>query len=435
MASNLQDLKIVDVKEKNPWMIDPKWAQKEGLRGYVGMPVREKGQLLGLLTLFTRFPLTPGGVILLRQFFGHAAAIRSGTFNLSVIDKQLRQLELENIHLREAIDEVRYFGEIIGKGPAHQRLIRQIELVSKTDATVMISGESGTGKELVAKEIHKRSLRKNGPLITINCASIPRNLFESEFFGHAKGAFTGAVKDRAGRYEAADGGTLFLDEVGEIPLSLQPKLLRLLQEGTYERVGEGITRQADVRIIAATNRDLKKEVERKRFRNDLYYRLNVFPIDVAPLRKRKEDLDILAAHFLKVFARKLQCSLPKLRQADISRLKEYGWPGNVRELQNIIERAVIVSRAEQFGLHLPDVPAPKQFAAPVGEQIHDRAEMVEIFTDSQMKQKERENILTALDHCDWKIYGPGGTAELLEMKPTTLASRIQKLGLVKPNRQ
>ena len=225
--------------------------------------------------------------------------------------------------------------EIIGQSIALRQIISQIEMVAPTDANVLILGETGTGKELIARELHRRSRRKDKPLVRVNCACIPKELYESEFFGHARGAFTGAIKDRVGRFEAAAGGTLFLDEIGEIPLELQSKLLRVLQEKCYERVGEEMTRRADVRIVAATNRDLKKEVTAGRFREDLYYRLNVFPMKLAPLRERREDIPLLAAHFVELSLRELGCPRPRLTRAGIETLQSYDWPGNIRELRKL----------------------------------------------------------------------------------------------------
>ena len=301
-------------------------------------------------------------------------------------------------------------------------------MVAPTDASVLILGESGTGKELVAREIHKQSQRSSKPMIQVNCASIPRELYESEFFGHVKGSFTGAVKDRAGRFEAADQGTLFLDEVGEIPLELQSKLLRVLQEKQYERVGDEKTRQVDVRIIAATNRDLKREVEAGRFRQDLYYRLHVVPIEVAPLRRREQDIPVLAAHFLELAAKRFNRPARRLTQANLLELQHYEWPGNVRELQNVIERAVITSGRDALRLNLPqgkDVERPS-FRAP---SFNKPEEDLEIVPETEWRRRERQNTLTALGRTGWRIYGPGGAAELLGMKPTTLASRIKKMGL------
>jgi transcriptional regulator with GAF, ATPase, and Fis domain len=316
----------------------------------------------------------------------------------------------------------------VGQSPALRNIIQQIELVAPTDASVLILGESGTGKELVAQEIHRRSQRHERAMVRVNCASVPRELYESEFFGHAKGAFTGAVRDRAGRFELANGGTLLLDEVGEIPLELQSKLLRVLQEGTYERIGEEKTRQADVRLIAATNRDLKAEVEAGRFRQDLFYRLNVFPIEVPPLRKRKEDIPLLAELFLQQSSRRFNRASKGLSQGNILALQAYDWPGNVRELLNVIERAVITSRTGTVLFDLPHAQSSKS-RKPDPTPTSPSATVV---PDVEMKRRERENILAALDQTNWRVHGPGGAAELLGVRPTTLTSRIKRMGFTKP---
>jgi DNA-binding NtrC family response regulator len=346
------------------------------------------------------------------------------------IERLKAQVELENTYLREEVKEARQFGDIIGKSAALSHLLRQVETVARTDASVLILGETGTGKELVAREIHKHSRRSDRPLIRVNCASIPRELYESEFFGHARGAFTGALRDRAGRFEAANGGTLLLDEVGEIPLELQSKFLRVLQEGQYERVGEERTRSVDVRILAATNRDLQMEVEAGRFRQDLYYRLNVVPIEVVPLRKRKEDIPLLAAHFLEKAARKLKVRPSRLTQAHLVQLQGYDWPGNVRELQNRIERALILAENGVMYLDLPAVRNPAGIAA-APQSASVGSACAEVLSDIEFRQRECGNVLAALNKTGWKIHGPGGTAELLGLKPTTLISRIKKFGLVR----
>ncbi len=346
------------------------------------------------------------------------------------IQRLRQQLELENEYLIEEVSELQAFGDIVGQSPALCTILQQIDMVAPTDASILIGGESGTGKELIAHEIHSRSQRNHRPMIRVNCASIPRELYESEFFGHVKGAFTGAVKDRAGRFELAHAGTLFLDEVGEIPLELQSKLLRVLQEGTYERVGDEKTQKVDVRIVAATNKDLKKEVEQGRFREDLFYRLNVFPIEVPPLRKRKDDIPLLASHFLTLAAKKFRSPQPRLTKANVLKLQHYDWPGNVRELQNILERAVITSRAGALNLDLKIAKDRNTNISSLKTVTH--SEDKKILTDEEMKQQEQENILAALQQTRWKIFGPGGAAELLDMRPTTLISRIKKMGLQKP---
>ncbi len=339
--------------------------------------------------------------------------------------KLKQQLELENAYLNQEIMEARAYGEIIGRSPALGSILSQIELVAPTEANVLITGESGTGKELVAREIHNRSSRKRRTLIKVNCASIPKELYESEFFGHIKDAFTGAVKDRAGRFEMAEEGTLFLDEVGEIPLDLQSKLLRVLQEGTYEKVGDDKTRHVDVRIIAATNRNLKEEMQAGRFRQDLYYRLNVFPIEVPPLRERIEDLPALAAQFLKSASQKLNVPLSRITQANLLDLQAYHWPGNIRELQNVIERAAILSKGGKLALNIPRVLGGGKTKLPASAKEPENL----FFTEAEMKERERENLLKALRQCNGKVTGMNGAAELLKVKPTTLYSRIKKLKL------
>ncbi len=345
-----------------------------------------------------------------------------------------KQIELENEYLREELNEVRVSGEIIGKSPAIMNVLKQIDLVAPTEASVLVLGESGTGKELVAREIHRRSRRKDRPMVKVNCATIPRELYESEFFGHIRGSFTGAVKDRAGRFEIADGGTLFLDEVGEIPLDLQSKLLRVIQEGEYERVGEERTRKVDVRIIAATNRDLKQAVEERCFREDLYYRINVFPIEVAPLRARKEDIPLLATNFIEKTSSQLHQPQRGLTRANMIQLQSYDWPGNVRELQNVCERSVITSGSKALYFDLPlgsnssDPGVKRNAQPPYGSRE-------EVLTETEIRELERENIRRALHRSRWKIYGTGGAAEMLGLRPTTLIARIKKMGLTRHSQE
>ena len=319
-------------------------------------------------------------------------------------------------------------GEFIGQSRAWQQIIEQLDMVAPTDVTVLVLGETGTGKELIARELHRRSRRKDKPLVRVNCASIPKELYESEFFGHARGAFTSAVRDRVGRFEAAAGGTLFLDEIGEIPLELQSKLLRVLQEKCYERVGEQRTRRADVRIVAATNRDLKNEVAAGRFREDLYYRLNVFPMKVVPLRDRKDDIQLLATHFLEISVKELGCPRPRLTPTGIETLQAYVWPGNIRELRNVIERAVILARGGALEFDLPGNGSdPTSF-----ERMDVNQPEPEYLTESEMCHRKRQNLFAVLQKAGWKIKGADGAAELLGVKPTTLISRIEKMGLRRP---
>ena len=303
-------------------------------------------------------------------------------------------------------------------------------MVARTNATVMIGGESGTGKELIARAIHDQSPRRNRPMVTVNCASVPRELFESEFFGHVKGAFTGALRDRIGRFQLADNGTIFLDEVGEIPPESQSKLLRVLQEGRFERVGDDRTHHVDVRVISATNRDLTREVEASRFRQDLYYRLCAFPIYMPPLRERPQDIRPLAAHFVNLSCRRLNCPDVRLTENAIELLSAYHWPGNVRELQNVIERAVILSPAGPLRIDLVLGDRAARPAATSSVKTSNQAAIV--LSQRDIHRQEQNNILAALEKTHGRIYGSGGAAEILGMKPTTLSYRIKKMGIKRP---
>jgi PAS domain S-box-containing protein len=343
--------------------------------------------------------------------------------------KQLKeQLELERDYLREEIKITSDFGEIIGASQPLQRTLAQIEAVAATPASVLILGESGVGKEMTARAIHAKSDRADKPLVKVNCASIPGELFESEFFGHVKGAFTSAHRDRVGRLQLADGGTLFLDEVGEIPLSLQSKLLRALQERELERVGDDRTIKVDVRVVAATNRDLEEEVKAGRFREDLFYRLSVFPIEVPPLRGRPGDVAPLAEHFLERACMELGREPLRLSQSQVESLRRHRWPGNIRELKNVIERAVILSTGGRARLDLAMPSNPTDYAEPIESG---RGEQAGFVTDAEIRAREKANILAALRHTHWHVWGNGGAAELLGLKPSTLTYRMKALGIRK----
>jgi transcriptional regulator with GAF, ATPase, and Fis domain len=427
IASTGEPIEVLDIETDDTWIARPDWALREKVKAFIGQPLICRGEKLGVLAFFTRQRPAPEEVQWLRMVADHAAMSIVNARAFEEIASLHQKLELESEFLRQEIVEIGAMGEFVGQSAALQNVVRQIDLVAPTDANVLILGESGTGKELVAREIHKRSERQERPMIKVNCASIPRELFESEFFGHAKGAFTGAIKDRGGRFEAADGGTLFLDEVGEIPLELQGKLLRALQEGQYERVGEDRTRQVDVRIIAATNRDLKKEAAAGKFRIDLYYRLNIFPIEVAPLRQRKEDILPLASLALQRAARRFRRPQVGLTQSDLIQLQNYDWPGNVRELQNVIERAVIASTGNRLRLDLEPLSGEIQPPQPTDT----RQEQNNILTETAMRELERQNIEAALEKCAGRIYGRQGAAQLLGLPPTTLTARIKKMGIRK----
>ncbi|MDJ0655721.1 MAG: sigma 54-interacting transcriptional regulator [Xanthomonadales bacterium] len=338
-----------------------------------------------------------------------------------------RQLEQEREYLREEVDHAIDFGEIVGESDSLKHTLAQIEAVATTPVNVLVHGESGVGKEMIARAIHARSDRADKALVRVNCASIPEHLFESEFFGHVKGAFTGAHRDRVGRMQLANGGTLFLDEVGEIPLPLQSKLLRAIQEGQFEPVGEDQTQTADVRIVAATNRILKEEVKAGRFREDLFYRLSVFPIEVAPLRERPADILPLALHFVDIICANLGKDRLTISQRDAEVLQQQDWPGNVRELKNFIERAAILSKGNRLRVdlaHAGDGGPPASSVAPVLESD-------EYITDAEFRDLEKRNIRAALEASNWRVSGDGGAAALLEVKPSTLAYRIKALGIKK----
>ncbi|MCI0518593.1 MAG: sigma 54-interacting transcriptional regulator [Woeseiaceae bacterium] len=334
------------------------------------------------------------------------------------------ELEQERDYLRDELNVTVNFGDIIGESEALQRTLAQVEAVAATSANVLVLGESGVGKEMVARAIHMHSNRRDKPLIKVNCASIPKELFESEFFGHVRGAFTGAHKDRIGRLQLADGGTIFLDEVGEIPLDLQGKLLRALQEHEFERVGDDRTISANVRVVAATNRNLAVETEAGRFRQDLYYRLSVFPIEVPPLRQRTDDIVPLARHFLHCACKELGRGMLIMSTQHAKQLLAHSWPGNIRELKNVIERAVILSQGDRLRLDLA-MPAThiEESAGPVP------SEAAEFLTESEFRDAEKKNIVAALRNASWRIWGPSGAADLLGVKPTTLAYRMKVLGI------
>ncbi len=430
VAASAEAVCAEDIRKDSKWIARPDWAEREGIIGFGGQPLIYHGEVLGVLGAFVRASFCGEALHSLRMVADHVAAAIANARAFEENARLRKQLELENEYLRDELNDVQAFGEILGVSAAIRGVEEEIGQVAPTDATVLILGESGTGKELVAREIHQRSDRSAQPMIRVNCASVPVELYESEFFGHVKGAYTGAVKDRVGRFAAADGGTLFLDEVGEIPIGLQSKLLRVLQEGQYERVGDDRTRSVDVRVVAATNRDLASEVKEGRFREDLFYRLNVFPIVVPPLRERREDIPLLAEHFVERAAQKLKRSA-RLSGANVAELQRYDWPGNVRELQNVLERALITVKAGKLRFHLPE---SELAASPTATLAAPTAggEASEVLTDAEIREIERSNLLAALDQADWKIYGTGGAAELLGLKPTTVSSRIQRLGLERP---
>jgi len=407
----LHDGEVHRVDDEVFWHVDGSAVPVE----YISTPIWQDGKLNGAVVIF-------------RDISERKEIERQREAAYSEIKNLKEQLEQERDYLREEINVTVSFGEIIGESQALKRTLAQIEAVAQTPVSVLILGESGVGKEMIARAIHTKSDRVDKPLVKVNCASIPKELFESEFFGHVRGSFTGAHQDRVGRLQLANGGTLFLDEVGEIPMSQQGKLLRALQEGEFERVGEDKTSKVDVRIVAATNRDLMEEIKAGRFREDLYYRLSVFPVEVPPLRERIDDVTSLAIHFLKQICRELGREPPRMTQQQVSVLKQQKWSGNIRELKNVIERAVISSSGDRLRLDLA-VPNASSEDRLVAEPSATNPSG--FMTIAEFKALEKANITAALRHADWKVWGPDGAADLLGIKPSTLAYQIKMLGIVK----
>jgi transcriptional regulator with GAF, ATPase, and Fis domain len=429
IATTGESIRIARLADDHLWVRHPAWAQQEGLASFAGHALIFRGEPLGVLAVFRRTPADDDCFHWLRTMASAAAVAIANARAFEDNEALRRELELERDYLREEVESSGAFGEILGSSPALERVLHQVEMVAATDANVLVLGESGTGKELIARAIHQRSARFRKPLVKVNCGSIPRELFESEFFGHVRGSFTGAVRDRIGRFQLADGGTLFLDEVGEIPLELQAKLLRVLQEGEFERVGDEATRRVNVRVVAATNRNLRQEVEEGRFRLDLYYRLGVFPLEVPPLRDRREDIPALIAHFVRQATLRFHVAPPAVPAREMELAQHYDWPGNVRELQNAVERAVIVSHGGKLALDLPqnarrltkvsERPALPSLQADV------------VIPEREWRERERANVLCALRQANFRISGKGGAAELLGVNAGTLASRLKALGIDK----
>jgi formate hydrogenlyase transcriptional activator len=337
-----------------------------------------------------------------------------------LMEQEQARLKAQNKYLQDEIKLNHNFEEIISKSKNFHKILQQIEQVASTDATVLITGESGTGKELIARAVHNISNRNRRPLIKVNCATLPANLIESELFGHERGAFTGAMEKKIGRFELADGGTIFLDEIGELPVELQAKLLRVLQEGEFERLGNPRTMKVDVRVIAATNRNLQQAIQNKEFREDLFYRLNVFPIVTPSLRERKEDVPLLIKHFIRKYESKMWKKINDVDPQVINALMEYDWPGNIRELENLIERALILTSGNiiEFGDWIP-----------MSKMSNDRKLVKEEM--KRLEDVEREHILNILEQTNWKVSGERGAAKILGLNPTTLEARMKKMGIVR----
>ncbi len=406
-----------DLEQERQFAIEERLLA-EGLRSYIVVPLLAKGKTLGTLNVGSHGPnrYSEEDALFLQEVAKQIAMAIENMLAYEEIAKLQARLQEENIYLQEEIKTDYNFEEIIGGSRALKKVLKAVEMVATTDTTVLLLGETGTGKELVARAIHHLSPRQHRTLVKVNCAALPTGLIESELFGHEKGAFTGALSRKIGRFELADGGTIFLDEIGDLPLELQPKLLRVLQEGEFERVGGSPTIKVDVRVIAATNRDLEKAVQEGRFRPDLYYRLNVFPIRLPPLRERQEDIPLLVRYFVQKYGTKLGKRIETIPQPTMEALKAYPWPGNIRELENVIERAVILSRGSQLEL---GEWLPKPGVSPQGTWI------------PTLEELEREHILHVLELTGWRVSGEKGAAKLLGLKPTTLEARMKKLGITR----
>jgi formate hydrogenlyase transcriptional activator len=391
----------------------------EGICSHCAVPLLAHSLPLGTLNVgrLQDNGFTPPEVHLLAQVAGQIALAVENALAYRQIEELKNKLAEEKLYLEDEIRSEYRFPEIIGSSAAIKKVLRQVEIVAPADTTVLIEGETGTGKELIARAIHTLSSRKERTFVKLNCAAIPGGLLESELFGHEKGAFTGAVAQKVGRFELADGGTLFLDEIGEIPLDLQPKLLRVLQEQEFERLGGTRTLRVNVRLVAATNRDLAKMVTAGQFRSDLYYRLNVFPVTLPPLRQRPEDVPLLVRYFVQQHARRLKRNIESIPAEAMTALTRYPWPGNVRELENFIERSVLLSPGPVLRVAVDELKAPPDLPDTAATTLADA---------------ERDHILAALQATNWVIGGPGGAAARLGMKRTTLISRMHKLGISRP---
>jgi transcriptional regulator with GAF, ATPase, and Fis domain len=423
------------------WLMQPEWAESEGIESFAGQPLSFKDEVLGVVAFFSRKRLEKHDLKWLRVFADHAAVAVANTRAYEQIERLKENAERERDYLRAAVRSALQQGEIVAESTAMQDVLSQARAVALSSSSVLILGESGVGKELIAAAVHDMSPRRDGPLVKVNCASVPRELFESEFFGHVRGAFSGALRDRQGRFALADGGTLFLDEVGEIPLTLQGKLLRVLQEGTFEPVGDDRTRHVNVRVIAATNRPLETDVEAGTFRRDLFYRLSVLPISVPPLRERRDDILPMARRFLQNTAQRLNLPPRPLSPEYERMLLAYDFPGNVRELQNMIERDLVLHHGDAHGplrglggaLEPPRAVSPKSASTlPSNGAPPDAANGAPVLTLAELRELEHKNFVRAFELSGFQISGPRGAARLLGMSPSTLSYRLKQLGITRP---
>jgi formate hydrogenlyase transcriptional activator len=413
------------------------FIRERGIRSGCAVPLVTPQGILGTLSLgaFADHAFSPDQFPLLTRVAGQIAIAVRNAFSYERIEELNAQLAREKLYLEDEIRSDHLFEEIIGRSRALGRVLREIETVAPTDSTVLITGETGSGKELVARAIHQVSARRDNAFVKLNCAAIPTGLLESELFGHEKGAFTGAISQRIGRFELANRGTVFLDEVGEIPLELQPKLLRVLQEREFERLGSTRTLRTDARLIAATNRDLAALVEEQKFREDLFYRLNVFPVHVPPLRERRDDIPVLVRHFAQQFARRMRKAIETIPAETMEALTRYDWPGNIRELQNLIERAVILTNGSTLEVPVAALNGRKFAVAPGpsdGSASASAGKTAGASAGETLEAADRRHIIQALERSNWVIAGPHGAATRLGMKRSTLQFRMRRLGIARP---
>jgi len=406
----------------------------EGLQMICCIPLINRGRTFGTLNLASRRTdvFSESDIQLIQQVAAQVAIAVENALAFKEIDALKDKLSVEKLYLEEELRTEFNFEEIVGESVALKRALAQVELVAPAGTTALILGETGTGKELIARAIHNLSPRRERTFVKINCAAIPSGLLESELFGHERGAFTGAVNQKLGRFELADRGTLFLDEVGDIPLELQPKLLRVLQEQEFERLGSNRTQRVDVRLVAATNGDLAKLVAERAFRSDLYYRLNVFPIQIPPLRERREDIPLLVRYFVQKFSRRLNKGVEYIPADAMDALTNYSWPGNIRELENLLERAVLLSPGKELRVPLSELKASMGVGEGGGTSGSVILPLGRGPSISTLEEAERQHILRALRQTEWRIAGPKGAAALLGMKRTTLQARMRKLGIRRP---
>jgi formate hydrogenlyase transcriptional activator len=414
-------------------------AAAEGIKGSCHIPLANRGRALGILTILrtTETPFSPGDVDFLSRASGQIAIAIENAMAYHEISQLKDKLAQEKLYLEEEIRSEMNFENIIGNSSALKHVLELVETVAPSDSTVLLLGETGTGKELIARAIHDRSRRKDRTFVKLNCAAIPTGLLESELFGHEKGAFTGAITQKVGRMELADQGTLFLDEVGDIPIEIQPKLLRVLQEREFERLGSIHTRRVNIRLVAATNRDLEEMIAAREFRSDLYYRLHVFPIRIPPLRERKEDIPPLVSCFVQKFAKQMQKQIEAISPAVMRGLTAWDWPGNIRELENFMERAVIVTRGKSLDPPLGELRKTNTIELPrfdrreisqsAGDTTNSRSDKISVV--DEYKRKQRDEIIRALTTCKGRVGGADGAAARLGMNRTTFVSRMKKFGI------